>query len=248
VHVNRVARRPAAAPAKRRLAVLLGVRDPVVVILLLIAFFSAISGKPLDGLLIMLVAAALAWDSWARSRRAAAEPSEDEPAWPLTAHRHPQPAVQAPAVQAPAVQAPAGQAPGGSAARHNAAVLGGLAGVLGGILYAAVVGSFTRFSWPATIAVVGLGALVIFIGWQGPLRPRPVPGRLPLAGVAAWGALLFAGGLWELWQLLQQPSLTVTSYAHPTISALTDPVLSAQPGRALMLAGWLLIGWYLVRR
>ena len=42
--------------------------------------------------------------------------------------------------------------------------------------------------------------------------------------------------------------MDTTSYAHPTISALTDPVLAAQPGRALLLGGWLLLGWYLVRR
>jgi hypothetical protein len=30
--------------------------------------------------------------------------------------------------------------------------------------------------------------------------------------------------------------------------ALTDPVLAAQPGRALVLGGWLLLGWYLARR
>ena len=60
--------------------------------------------------------------------------------------------------------------------------------------------------------------------------------------------MLVAGGLWELWSLFQQPAMDTTSYAHPTISALTDPVLAAQPGRALLLGGWLLLGWYLVRR
>lgn len=196
-------------------------RDPVIVILFLIAFFSAISGKPLDGLLIMLVAVALIWDSWARSRDVPAAPSEDEPSWPH-----------------PAALVP----------RFRGRVRGGLAVLAGGILYAAVAGSFTRFSWPSTVAVAGLGALVIVIGWQGPVRPRPVPGRMPLAGVAAWGAVLGAGGLWELWSLMQQPSLTVTSYDHPTISALTDPLLATAPGRAIALAGWLLLGWFLIRR
>jgi hypothetical protein len=58
------------------------VRDPVIVILVLIAFFSAISGKPLDGLLIILVTVALTRDAWVTSRHAPAAPSEDEPAWP----------------------------------------------------------------------------------------------------------------------------------------------------------------------
>jgi hypothetical protein len=51
-----------------------GARDPVVVVLLLIAFFPAISGKPLDGLLMLLVAAGLqvvALRTSAPSRRSA---------------------------------------------------------------------------------------------------------------------------------------------------------------------------------
>jgi hypothetical protein len=56
------------------------------------------------------------------------------------------------------------------------------------------------------------------------------------ASLLAWGALLAAGGLWELWSLLQQSALTATSYAHPTLSALTDPVLTGSPGRTLVLA------------
>lgn len=209
-----------AQPGRRPLA---AIRDPAVVVLLLIAFFSAISGKPLDGLLMLLVAAGLAGDVWARSRHAQPVPSDDEPA-----------------AEPPAAPEPAG--------RRRARRLAVSAGLAGGACYAVLVGSFSRFSWPATIAVAGLGALVVVVGWPEPVRPRPEHARLPLAGAAAWGAVLFAGGLWELWSLFQQPAMDTTSYAHPTISALTDPVLSAQPGRALVLGGWLLLGWYLVRR
>ncbi|HEY2077045.1 MAG TPA: hypothetical protein VGH53_11985 [Streptosporangiaceae bacterium] len=42
------------------------------------------------------------------------------------------------------------------------------------------------------------------------------------------------------------PHLTKDSHAHPTISALTDPVLASSPGRSAVLGGWLLTGWYLV--
>jgi Family of unknown function (DUF6186) len=49
-----------------------GIRQPIVIVLLLIAFFSAISGKPLDGLLTLLVAAGLAWDAARASSREAA--------------------------------------------------------------------------------------------------------------------------------------------------------------------------------
>jgi hypothetical protein len=117
-----------------------------------------------------------------------------------------------------------------------------------GALYAAVVGSFSRYSWPATAAVVGLGGVIVAIGWHGPVRVRQVPAALPLAGAALWGVLLVAGGLWELSSLLEQPSLTTTSAAHPTISALTDPLLASGPGRSVALAAWLAIGWLLVER
>ena len=75
--MTRAARGEAAAqPGRRPPAV---VRDPVILVLLLIAFFSSISGKPLDGLLMLLVAAGLAWDARTRSRRVPAAPAEGEP-------------------------------------------------------------------------------------------------------------------------------------------------------------------------
>ena len=49
--------------------VLAGLREPIVVILLLIAFFTSISGKPLDGLLMLVAGVSLAWDAGRRSRR-----------------------------------------------------------------------------------------------------------------------------------------------------------------------------------
>jgi len=213
-----------AVPAGRVITMLSGLRQPIVVILLLIAFFSTISGKPLDGLLMLLVAAGLAWDTGKRSGQAGGESSASkaglagERAWAA----RPSP-------------------------RGRRAVLA-VASLAAAALFAAVVGSFSRYSWPATAGVVGLGAIVVLIGWQGPLRSRPDPGRLPLPGTALWGGLLVAGGLWELGALIQQPGLTVSSAAHPTISTLTDPLLSSHGGRSVALAVWLLLGWLLVER
>jgi hypothetical protein len=216
------------------------IRQPIVIVLLLIAFFSAISGKPLDGLLMLLIAAGLAWDAVrAGSREAAAAP-------PGGAGSLAQPGLSAAVQVEPAAPPPAqaGRRPRSGWRTAAAAV----AWAAGGIVYAVVVGSFARFSWPATMAVVGLATLVIVIGWQGPAHPRPGPGPLPKPGLALWGGVLLAGGLWELLALAQQPSLDDTSWAHPTLSALTDPVLASHPGRSLALAVWLLIGGYLVRR
>jgi hypothetical protein len=198
--------------ADRVLVTASGVRQPIVAILLLISFFTVISGKPLDGLLLVTVAIALAWDAGTHSRQAAATAS----VWKLRTGR--------PRLRFVAI---------GSAAA---------------VVYALTVGSFSRYSWPTTAGVVGLGAGVVIIGWGGPVRQRVIPPRFSRAGVITWTSLLVAAGLWELSALLQQPSIEVSSYAHPTISTLTDPLLASAPGRAIALLGWIALGAYLVER
>jgi hypothetical protein len=221
----------AGEPGRRELAAAVsGIRQPIVIVLLLIAFFSAISGKPLDGLLMLLVAAGLAWD--ARHRHAPAG----------TAAQATPPQAAARSVSLP----PGREGPGPG--HESTGRISGIALLVAGALYAAIAGSFARFSWPATIAVVGVGTAVVIIGWHGPARARPDPGRLPRLGTALWGGVLVIGATWELWSLSRQPSLDVTSWSHPTVSALTDPLLASHPGRSLMLGVWLLLGWYLVRR
>jgi hypothetical protein len=217
-----------------------GVRQPIVIVLLLIAFFSAIAGKPLDGLLMLLVAIGLAWDARKRSGEAVTVAQTA-----VAAGRAPVPEGGALAAGEAAAEHPRSLSLPG---RESLGRTSGTALLVAGVLYAAVVGSFSRYSWPATIAVVGVGAAVVVIGWHGPVRRRPDPGPLPRAGAALWGGVLLAGSLWELASLARQPSLDVTSWAHPTISALTDPVLAGHPGRTLVLGVWLLLGYYLVRR
>jgi hypothetical protein len=96
--------------------------------------------------------------------------------------------------------------------------------------------------------VVALGAAVVVAGWRGPRHSRPAPAKPPAIGLALWGVVLVAGCLWELSSLLRQPTLTTSSYAHPTISTLTDPVLGTWAGRSIFLAAWLGLGWFLVER
>ena len=202
-------------------AVLSGLRQPLVAILLLIALCTAITGKPLDGFLMLTVATLLVWDA-ARSR------------------------LHQPSRPVPAYTAPS--ADGAGRATRRRGVLAGIAGLTAAGLYATIVGSFSRFSWPATIAVMTLGCLMVAIGWQGPLRQRAALTGRPLRRAWLWAVLLAAGGTWELSSLLQQPHLTTDSYAHPTISALSDPLLAGHPGRSVALGGWLLMGWFVVGR
>jgi hypothetical protein len=263
---------------------LIGLREPIVVLLLIIGFMSWISGKPLDGLLILLAGVGLAWDSGRRSRQA--DPAEASPveASPVEASPLEAGSVEASSVEASSVEAlpaaredavltataaapppasvtaadaasdapPAPIAAGQAGAprararwRHPALLAAGLAG---GVLYAVVVGSFSRYSWPATVPVAALGAAVVAIGWRGPRHNRPAQPRPLTVGLALWGVLAVACCLWELWSLLEQPNLATSSYAHPTISTLTDPVLGTWAGRSIVLAAWLGLGWFLVER
>jgi hypothetical protein len=212
------------------IALLTGLRMPVVVVLLLIAFFTAASGKPLDGLLMMIAAVCLAWDAGHRSRQAAETSDDTDQAY----------------LDPGAADGPAASAEPPVTGRRRALLA--VAWLAAAISYVLVVGSFIRYSWPATVAVLGLGTVVVAMGWRGPRRPRARPARPSRTGLLLWLAVILAGCLWELQALLQQPTLTASSYPHPTISTLTDPVLAGWGGRAMLLAVWLLLGWFLVER
>ena len=258
---------------------LTGLREPIVVLLLIIGFMSWISGKPLDGLLILLAGVCLAWDAGRRSRQAGPAEASPVAASPVAASPAEACSAEASAVEAgpaaredaaltataaappPASAAAAGASSGAPPAPISAGPAGGpqararwrrpaliAACAAGGILYAVVVGSFSRYSWPATVQVAGLGAVVVAIGRRGPRHTRPAPPRPPAVGLALWGAVFVAACLWELWSLLEQPNLATSSYSHPTISTLTDPVLSTWASRSIVLAGWLALGWFLVER
>jgi hypothetical protein len=116
------------------------------------------------------------------------------------------------------------------------------------VAFAVLVGGFGRYSWPATVAVVIPGAGALILSLRGPLRWHPDPGPIAPTGAVAWSSVFVGLGLWELTQLLLQPSLKTDSWAHPTISVMTDPALASHPGRTIALAVWLAVGWFLLTR
>ncbi len=196
--------------SERVLVTLAGVRQPIVAILLVISFMTVISGKPVDGLLLFVVATALAMDAGARLE------APEQSAWRLRDERLPT-RMFAPGVAAAAV-------------------------------YSLTFGSFERYSWPATAGVVGVGASVVVVSWGGPVRRRAMPDKLSPSAIFTWVTLLVLAGLWELIALLGQPNIETGSYAHPTISTLTDPLLAHSLGRAVALLAWLGLGFFLVER
>jgi hypothetical protein len=124
--------------------------------------------------------------------------------------------------------------------RTTAALLAGAA------LYAVLLGRFPRYSWPAGVVVPG--TLVLVLAWPGRVGRRPEASKLDPLGVLAWLAVFVGLALWELTNLLLQPSLTTDSYAHPTLSVLSDPFLASAAGRAIGIFLWLALGWFLVDR
>ena len=89
---------------------------------------------------------------------------------------------------------------------------------------------------------------VLLIAWRGNLNKSAGSRKLDPIGALAWASVFVALAIWELTELLLQPSLRTDSYAHPTISVLTDPVLATHLGRSIVLSLWLALGWFLVQR
>jgi hypothetical protein len=201
----------------QRIDVRAALRDPVVNILLVAGFFDGISDNWIHAAVLWAVAAALAREA-ARGRRGL------DSAIPMATLSE----------------------------RARSADLGrrlllGLGAAVALIVYAWVAGSFDRYTWPVTVAIVIPAGAVVALSWRGPLRARPAPGPLDGFGVLAWGAVFIAAGVLELVSLLLQPSVRVSSYAHPTLSYLMDPILSSHTGRSITLLVWLGLGWFLLR-
>ncbi len=115
--------------------------------------------------------------------------------------------------------------------------------LLPGFALAAIVGAtFPSFSLRAAVTVWGLGAFVCWLGTGGRSSRIPAPDGL---GSAAWWwavpALLLA--------IVELVSFILGStYPHPSLSVLADPLLHQYVARGLAYFAWLAGFWALVRR
>jgi hypothetical protein len=187
-------------------------RDPVIDIMALAAFFDGLSGNLVHAILLFSVAVALARDAVVRPHAAQVPGSSSEP-----------------------TRSPLGSIPRGAL-------------ILGALAYAVVVGGFPQYSWPITAAVIILGTGGLVLAWGRSRQPASDPGKLDPVGAVAWVSAFVGLATFELINFLLQPSLTGDSYAHPTLSVLSDPFLATYLGRAVALFLWLLLGWFLVDR
>lgn len=119
-------------------------------------------------------------------------------------------------------------------------------GVLG-MVYSVVVGWFQRYSAPTTILVTALATVAIIVAWRISAGSAAQPEQLSMTGMAAWGFVAVGASAIELSSMFLQPSLTISSYAHPTLSYLSNSVLGSWSGRSVVLFLWLSLGWYLAR-
>jgi hypothetical protein len=212
--------RSSVRPAGTGAAISAGIREPIVVCLLLAALFDELSGNPLHS--IVLVGAAVALSiTRARERVATGGAARDVP-W-----GEPPPVLARLRI---------------AIDRSSIPLL--LVPAVGLVL---VIGWFDRYSVVASVAVAGLGATAIALSWHGPLHEEPLDPVEPV-GKLLWALVVVALSGWELSNLFLQPSLTTDSFAHPTLSVLSDPLLGSRIGRSLMLFAWLRVGWGLLRR
>lgn len=105
-----------------------------------------------------------------------------------------------------------------------------------------VAGAFPSFTWRSTLTMLGLGGLFFWLGVSKRVARHPVLRRV---GREA---------LWWLVPVLLFAVFELTSFAlgstpaHPTLSALADPVLDHYWARAAVFLGWISAYWGLMRR
>ena len=118
---------------------------------------------------------------------------------------------------------------------------------------AVVVAAVAVYSWVAAglrpftlaeevlVAIPALLVLVVAMRTSGPGRTG-LPDTPSRGSVAIWLGLVVIAAGWELNAYFSSPRS-----AHPTLSVIADDVMSVRPGRALVFALWLALGWVLVR-
>lgn len=110
------------------------------------------------------------------------------------------------------------------------------------VAYALIAALFQPLTWPAAVALVVPGLVLLVLRLRRGVAPLPVSARPGSAGLQ-WGGLLIAFSAWELvaW-------FWGNDAEHPTLSLLLDPTLEHYPVRVLGYLGWLAAGRWLVTR
>ena len=116
-----------------------------------------------------------------------------------------------------------------------------------GCAYVWAASGLRPFSRPMDAAVAAPIALILGLWWRrrrrehDRLTARP---SLRSPDAAVWAGLLLLLCAWELLAYSASPR-----HDHPTLSSMSDDLMSTHPGRAVTFALWFGVGWLLfVRR
>jgi hypothetical protein len=102
------------------------------------------------------------------------------------------------------------------------------------------------FTQPMNAAVALPAVVVLVVSWRrsnfgkstGDDTVRP-----PASAIAIWVLLLVALTAWEL-----AAYASSDRHDHPTLSSISDSLMSVHIGRAAAFLGWLVVGWVLFLR
>ena len=198
-----------------------GIRELVIVCLLVAALFDTLSGNPLHTVVLVGAAVALAI-ARARERQVLGTAERPVGRW----GRAPEPLERIRS----------------GIARSSIPLL-----FFPAVGFALVIGWFDRYSIIASLAVAGVGSSAIALAWNGPFLAEPLE-PVESSGATLWVLVVVALAIWELTNLFLQPNLSTDSWRHPTISVLADPVLGSRIWRSFFLFVWLRVGWGLLKR
>jgi hypothetical protein len=113
----------------------------------------------------------------------------------------------------------------------------------GVIVYCWFAGRFASFTWQSTMAVLVPGLTIFTLAIGRSPRRRPAPQAVGTQGVVAWAVPLLSFCVMEIGN-----DLLGSTYAHPTLSILLDPVLDVHVWRSAGYFVWIWVGWALVKR
>lgn len=112
--------------------------------------------------------------------------------------------------------------------------------------YALAVLPLGRTGLPMRVAIALPGLAALAVVWRTWGRAAvPAPDAPPRAWLV-WPTVLVSGALFELFNFVQQPDVDTDSRAHPTVSALVDPLLAGHVTRAVAAGLWVAAGFVLV--
>jgi hypothetical protein len=111
------------------------------------------------------------------------------------------------------------------------------------LVFSWVAAGFRPFTQPENAAVAIPALIVLVVSWRRSDFGKDGRGE-PVApsgtGIAVWVSILVLLTAWELIAYVSSPRDD-----HPTLSSISDSLMSVHVGRAAAFLGWLVVGWAL---